>query len=69
MTKRQRARLKGRELAVWSATYAAHWTQAFKLNRNQHGWDAALEYDFAEMACAATDAAVQQLREWEATEV
>lgn len=65
MTRRQRARLTGRELAVWSCVFAAAWTKSFQACSYQHGFDYASENEFAEDACTTADAAVYQLRAWE----
>ena len=62
MTKTQRARLKGRDLAVWSAAYAAEMVRDLAETRSI---DEAMERTSAEAALHIADFAVEEMRRWE----
>lgn len=65
MTKQQRSRLKGRDLAVWSAAYAAEFARDFEETRKCYGFDGAVEKATAEAALVIADLAVTEMRRWE----
>ena len=69
MTKAKRYRLKGRDLAVWSATYAAAFEREFQARRESYGFDHAAEETSAEAALHIADLAVEEMRRWESENV